>query len=43
MAVEPAPDVKVLITESDLEGYPGMYLNRSDSGKLSGVWAPYPK
>ena len=43
MAVEPAPDVKVLITESDLEGYPGMYLNRSDSGKRSGVWAPYPK
>lgn len=35
---------KILITEADLESYPGMYLN---SGKgthsLSGVFAPYPK
>ena len=27
MAVEPARDVNVLITESDLRGYPGMYHN----------------
>lgn len=42
MAVEPARDVNVLITESDLRGYPGMYLNGTAEG-LNGVWAPVPK
>ena len=33
---------KVLITESALTNYPGMYLTGSPEG-LEGVWAPYPK
>lgn len=44
MAVEPNEDVKVLITESALENYPGMYLNTAGSeGILNGVFAPKPK
>ena len=36
-------DRKVLITEADLEDYPGMYLNLNSTGQgLQGVWAPYP-
>ena len=38
------PDgVKVLITESDLRDYPGMYLNGKGGTVLKGVNAPYPK
>jgi hypothetical protein len=33
----------VLITESDLLGYPGMFLRRHPDGGLRGVFAPYPK
>jgi len=36
--------MKVLITESDLLDYPGMYLyNEGDATTLSGRFAPYPK
>lgn len=42
MAVEPNHYTKVLLTESALRDYPGMYLNRTDEG-LRGVWAPVPK
>ena len=39
-----APDgVKVLITESDLRDYPGLYLNGNGGSVLKGVNAPYPK
>lgn len=41
MAVHPAGDVSVLITEADLRGYPGMYLNAAADG-LRGIWAPVP-
>ena len=44
LVVESPQEVKVLITESDLLNYPGMYLHNPDGGKvLKGVWAPYPK
>jgi alpha-glucosidase len=34
---------KVVITEADLEDYPGMYMNINQTGKgLMGVYAPYP-
>ncbi len=34
---------KILITEADLEDYPGMYLHAGpDKQGLTGVWAPYP-
>lgn len=43
--VEADNGVKVAITESDLINYPGMYVNSSGSNstKLKGVFAPYPK
>ena len=34
--------IKIAITESDLNNYPGMYLQNCDNG-LQGVFAPYPK
>ncbi len=35
---------KVLLTEADLESYPGMYLNTAKgNNSFSGVFAPYPK
>jgi alpha-glucosidase len=33
---------KVVITESDLEDYPGMFLSKAGSAALKGVFAPYP-
>lgn len=41
MALHPDKDVNVLLTESDLRDYPGMYLNGTDEG-LRGVWAQVP-
>ena len=36
--------VKVLVTESDLRNYPGMFLyNEGDASTLTGRFAPYPK
>lgn len=36
------PDVKVVIAESDVLDYPGMYV-KPDNGTIKGVWAEYPK
>ena len=35
-------EVKVAITESDLEDYPGMFLRGTNRNALQGVFAPYP-
>jgi alpha-glucosidase len=35
-------DVKVAITESDLEDYPGMFIGSGGAGVLKGLFAPYP-
>ena len=44
IAVSADDGMKVLITESDLLDYPGMYLyNEDDATTLSGRFAPYPK
>ncbi len=32
----------ILITESDIEDYPGMWLLGGSGGKISGTWAKYP-
>ena len=41
--VDVGNDKKVVITEADLEDYPGMYLNVNKTGKgFMGVYAPYP-
>ena len=34
--------VRIAITESDLEDYPGMFLSANDNGGLKAVFAPYP-
>ncbi len=34
--------INVLVTESDIEDYPGMWLTGRSQGKLSGVWPKYP-
>jgi alpha-glucosidase len=38
----PASNPKIAITESDLDDYPGMFLNGSNSAVLKGVFAKYP-
>lgn len=44
LAVEAANGKKVVITEVDLESYPGMYLlNKNGQTSLSGVFPAYPK
>ncbi|WP_207431896.1 glycoside hydrolase family 97 protein [Sabulibacter ruber] len=44
LGVEVSPRKKVVITEADLENYPGMYLiNRNGRPSLTGVFAAYPK
>jgi alpha-glucosidase len=35
--------VSVLVTESDIEDYPGMWIRGEGSGKISGQWPQYPK
>ena len=35
-------EIKVAITESDLEDYPGMFLGGTGSNSLKAVFAPYP-
>ncbi len=35
-------EVKVAVTESDLEDYPGMFLRGTNRNSLQGVFAPYP-
>lgn len=44
MLVELPGGRKMVITEADLAGYPGLYLNASaEAPQLKGVFAPYPK
>lgn len=44
MLVELPGGRKMVITEADLAGYPGLYLNASpETPQLKGVFAPYPK
>lgn len=43
MAVETSRGIKVALTESALESYPGLYLNGNGTEVLKGVFAPYPK
>jgi alpha-glucosidase len=38
-----ANGVNVLVTESDIEDYPGMWIRGEGSGKISGQWPQYPK
>lgn len=33
----------VLLTESDIDDYPGMWIVGSGSGKISGTWSKYPE
>ena len=40
--VVPKSNPKIAITESDLEDYPGMFLNGTGSSALKGVFAKYP-
>src|SRR5688572_5916958 len=40
--VAPADGPKIIITESDLEDYPGMFLNGNGNNSLAGRFAPYP-
>ena len=35
-------NIKVAITESDLDDYPGMFLKGSSSNSLQSAFAPYP-
>jgi alpha-glucosidase len=35
-------DINVLITESDITDYPGMWLVGRGSGKISGIWPKFP-
>ncbi|MGZ8539371.1 MAG: glycoside hydrolase family 97 protein [Chitinophagaceae bacterium] len=40
--VAPSEGPKIIITESDLEDYPGMFINGNGNNSLSGQFAPYP-
>ena len=42
ITVDAADGVKIVITESDLLGYPGMFLNGKGGKELKSVRAPYP-
>ncbi|MBQ7539788.1 MAG: glycoside hydrolase family 97 N-terminal domain-containing protein, partial [Bacteroidaceae bacterium] len=42
--VEADNDIKIVVSEADLEDYPGMFvLNKSGKAGVEGVFAPYPK
>ena len=44
LVVEAGDGVKICITESDLENYPGLFLSAAKGeNRLSGKFAPYPK
>ncbi|MFC6999009.1 glycoside hydrolase family 97 protein [Rufibacter roseus] len=44
LAVEVTSQKKVVITEADLESYPGLFLtNKTGKASLNSVFAPYPK
>ena len=38
-----ANGVNILLTESDIDDYPGMWIRGEGSGKISGRWPQYPK
>jgi alpha-glucosidase len=38
-----ASGINVVIAESDLSDYPGMYLQRNANSGMKGLWAQYPK
>ena len=38
-----ANGINVLVTESDIEDYPGMWIRGGGSGKITGDWPMYPK
>ena len=38
-----ANGINVLVTESDIEDYPGMWIHGGGPGKISGQWPHYPK
>ena len=38
-----ANGINVLLTESDIQDYPGMWIHGEGSGKISGQWPHYPK
>jgi alpha-glucosidase len=40
--VAPVEGPKIIITESDLEDYPGMFVNGNGNNSLTGQFAPYP-
>lgn len=42
LLVSPSTGPKIVLTESDLEDYPGMFLSGDNNGKLSGVFAGFP-
>jgi alpha-glucosidase len=43
LLVDAGSGKKVMIMEADLEDYPGMFLDKNETGKgLKGVYAPYP-
>lgn len=35
--------INVLVTESDIEDYPGMWLRGAGSGRISATWSKYPE
>lgn len=39
----PQSGPKILLTEADLLGYPGMFLQKGSGNSLRGVFAPFPK
>ncbi|WP_289192964.1 glycoside hydrolase family 97 N-terminal domain-containing protein, partial [Bacteroides acidifaciens] len=44
LVVDAGEGVKICITESDLENYPGLYLSAAEGdNRLTGRFAPYPK
>ena len=38
-----ANGINVLVTESDIEDYPGMWIRGGGAGKISGQWPQYPE
>jgi alpha-glucosidase len=36
-------EINVLITESGIEDYPGMWIRGAGNGKLTGIWPQYPE
>jgi alpha-glucosidase len=36
-------EINILLTESDIEDYPGMWIKGAGSGKISGTWPAFPE